>query len=100
MNKIELVITQKAFEDIDTISDYIAKDNIIVAKSVVEELFNTLYTLTEFPNIGKQKNGIADTSVMVFVHKKKYLIAYKIVNSTVVILRILTKYQDLFAVMN
>lgn len=100
MNNMELIITDEAYNDIDSISNYILKDNIQISKSVVDELFNTLYTSTEFPNIGKYKYGIKDNSVKIFIHKKQYLIAYKIFGNSLIILRILTNYQDIFAVLN
>ena len=100
MNKLKLVLTEETVKDINSISESVAKNNVILAKSVIDELFNTLYTLSEFPDIGKTKSDINNEPIRFFIHKKKYIFAYEITKDSVVILRVLADYQDILALLN
>ncbi|MBO6087977.1 type II toxin-antitoxin system RelE/ParE family toxin [bacterium] len=55
--------------------------------------------LSKFPNLGKHKIGINDKDILIFTVKQRYSIAYKIINDSIVILRVLSRYQDVFAIL-
>ena len=52
MNKLNLIITDRAKEDISIITDYIAKDNKNSAKAMSLYLYKICGDLAMFPNIG------------------------------------------------
>lgn len=79
MNDLKVSITGKAQKDIVTIADYISKDNPKAALDVTDNLRKIFKMLAAFPKAGIKKIGIK--------HKE------------IEILRVLTKYQDLFAVL-
>ena len=96
MNKLRLIITNEAFSDINLISDFIAKDNQIAAKNFIKNLFNCFETLIQFPDLGVFKNKITDKTVKIFIHNKNYLIAYKVLNDKLVILKVTNRYQNIY----
>ncbi len=55
--------------------------------------------LALFPESGVRKNSIKDKSVLIYITQKRYAIVYRIKNNNLQILRILTRYQDLFAIL-
>ena len=59
----------------------------------------TLAMLSEYPNAGVKKAGIKNPNVQVYTIKKKYNIVYKQKNNNIEILRVLNKYQNLFAIL-
>lgn len=81
------------------LSSYIAKDNIRAAIAVTKLFKKSIEKLSNFPNLGKHKNGIKDKDILIFTVKQRYSIAYKIVNGSIVVLRILSRYQDIFAIL-
>lgn len=100
MNKpLKILITDVAQNDIKTITDFIAKDNRKAAVSVVEIYKETFKMLSNFPSSGVNKVGIKYPDVLIFTLKKRYSIVYRVNGDTLEILRVLTRYQDLFAIL-
>ena len=100
MSKIlNILITEKAKEDIVKISDYIAKDNPKVAIDTLILFEKTFKMLALFPNAGVNKAILKDKSVLIYNVKKLYSIAYRINKNNIEIVRILTHYQDIFAIL-
>lgn len=95
MNKLKLIITQEAFNDLESISDYIANDNISASKNLINELFDSCDALCEFSNIGVRKECIKDKNVKFYIYKKQYFIAYKIDNDKLVVFKYTSRYQDI-----
>lgn len=96
MNNLEPEITAKAYNDIETISDYIAKDNKSAAIKFVKLFHKTFKTLCKHPNLGKSREDFTYLNVKFYVIKKNYLIVYRIVDDKILrILRVLTTYQDI-----
>ncbi len=93
--KLNLVISERAKQDLIEIADFIAKDNLKTAIAVVDLLRHYCETLTLFPNIGTQNSLIHIEGVRVFIAKWKYVIVYKIVDDDLVILKISNHYQDI-----
>ena len=96
MNKLELEITSKAYNDIEIITDYIAHDNIIAANKMAKLFLETFQVLSLHPNIGTIRKDFTYLDVKFYVLKKHYLIVYRVIDNTKLrILRVLTAYQDI-----
>lgn len=93
MNK--LVITEQAYNDIDLIVGYISNNNKPASKKILKLLHQACYLLVEFPNIGIKRPDFTYKNIMFYIVAKKYLIAYQIRQNEVLILRILSAYQDI-----
>ena len=99
MNKA-VFITGIAKEDITKISEYIAVDNKIASIKIVDDFYKTFELLSNFPETGVIKNDIKDKTVRIYTMKKNFAIVYRILNDNVEILRVLTRYQNIFAILN
>ncbi len=98
MNKLQLEITKCAYTDIETITDFIAKDNPKSAIKFAKLFYKAFSTLCIHPNLGITRKDFTYLDVKFFVLKKNYLIVYRITdNNTLRILRVLTTYQDICA---
>ena len=99
MNKqLKVFVTQKAQSDISQISDYISIDNKKAALSVVDMFYNSFKLLSNYPETGVVKNDIKDKTVRIYAVKKNFVIVYRIKDNQIEILRILTRYQNIFAI--
>ncbi len=98
-NRLSVLIAEPAQKDILEIVNFVAKDNPRAAIGIINIFESTFKMLAEFPASGVKKDGIKDKSVLIYTTKKRYSIAYRVKNNTLEILRILTTYQDLFAVL-
>lgn len=95
MNNLELEITSKAYNDIEIIADFIAKDNKSAANRMVKLFYKTFEMFLTHPNIGKTRKDFTYLDVKFYVVRKNYLIVYRIIdNKKLRILRVLTTYQD------
>jgi len=99
MNNLELIITEEAFNDIDVISNFISADNIAAAKKIIDMFFDCFNTLAEFPNMGVYKKEIKSKDTQIFILKKQYLIAYKIKNNKLIILKVSYRYQNIYNIL-
>ena len=99
MSNYKIITTDVAKEDIKNISSYIAKDNVRAAIAVTKLFKQSVEKLSSFPNLGKHKDGIKNKDILIYTVKQRYSIAYKIVNDSIVVLRILSRYQDVFAIL-
>ena len=99
MNK-SVLITGVAKEDITQISEYIAIDNKNASVKIVDDFYKTFELLSNFPETGSIKDGINDKTIRIYTMKKNFAIVYRIVNDKIEILRILTRYQNIFAILN
>ena len=98
MNNLELEITGKAYNDMELISEFIARDNKTAANKMLKLFYKTFETFLKHPNIGKSKPDFTYLDVKFYVVKKNYLIVYRIIdNKKIRILRVLTTYQDVCA---
>ena len=99
MNDLEREITSKAYNDIEIISDYIAKDNKTAATKFLRLFNNAFKTLCKHPYLGKSRDDFTYLDVKFYVVKKNYLVIYRIIdNKTLRILRVLTTYQDICSI--
>ncbi len=99
MSKLKLIIEIKAESDMELIADYIAKDNKNVASKMLKQFYKSFEKLSEYPNIGIKRPNFTYKDVKFYVIKKHYLIIYTIVEDTIHILRVLTAYQDICALL-
>ena len=99
MNNYKIITTNAAKEDIKNISSYIAKDNLRAAVAVIKLFKKSVEKLSDFPDLGKHKEGITDKDILIFTVKQRYSIAYKVKDNSVIVLRILSRYQDIFAIL-
>ena len=99
MNKAVL-ITGVAKEDITKIAEYIAVDNKSASIKIVDDFYKTLELLSNFPETGSIKNKLKDKTIRIYTMRKNFAIVYRILNDKIEILRVLTKYQNIFAILN
>lgn len=99
MNKLKLIIENKAESDMESIADYIAKDNKKAASETLKQFYKSFEKLSEYPNIGIKRPDFTYKDVKFYVIKKHYLIIYTVIEYTIHILRVLTAYQDICALL-
>lgn len=99
MSKLDLIITVSATSDMELIADYIAKDKKSVATKMLKLFQKSFETLSDHPELGVKRPDFTYKNIMFYIVKKRYVIAYKIHNNNLVILRVLTAYQDICALL-
>ncbi len=87
MKKFKIETKETAEQDLFDISDYIALDSEERSDFFVMQLWDKIYSLSEFPNMGISKDNIKN-GLKVLYHGK-YGIYYFIENNTISILRVL-----------
>lgn len=97
MNKV--LITNLAKSDILNIREYIEAKNPAAAQNFINSLVHILEMLAQYPQVGVKKFGIKNPNIQIYTIKKKYNIVYQQKNNNIEILRILNKYQNLFAIL-
>ena len=95
MNKLKLIITDRAKEDITIITDYIAQDNKSAAKAISAYLYKICSDLAMFPNMGISRPDFTYKDFKFYTIKKHYIIAYRVSDNNLYISRVLTGYQDI-----
>lgn len=98
MNK-DYKIKSKALEDITIIADRIKEDNEKAALKFVQVLYETFDKLAKFPNLGISRKDFTYKDVRFFVVKKHYLVVYNLENDFICILRVLSSYQNICALL-
>jgi len=99
MNKL-VFITDIAKEDITKIAEYIATDNKSASVKIVDDFYKAFELLSNFPETGSMKDDIKDKTIRIYTMKKNFAIVYRILNDKIEILRVLTRYQNIFAILN
>ncbi len=98
MNK-DYKIKSKALEDITIIADRIREDNEKATLKFVQVLYETFDKLAKFPNLGISRKDFTYKDVRFFVVKKHYLVVYNLENDFICILRVLSSYQNICALL-
>ncbi len=81
-----VIWSNEALLEFESITDYIAKDNLAAAKKLAEKIFDsTQVQLSRHPYIGRK--GRVENTYELVVHAS-YLLAYEVVSETVNILSI------------
>jgi toxin ParE1/3/4 len=101
MKKRTVVFLKKAEEDLDSITDYIASDNLRVARAFRDSIRETCALLLGMPGLGIFRSfGNPKFSDMRFWPLKgfeKYLIFYRITEQHLEVIRVLHGARDLSA---
>jgi len=96
----KVVITPKAYEDLEEIRDYIARDSEEIARKYVDKILLRIGTLSETPHLGislERKWGIP--TKYHFIICDSHLAFYKIENKRVNVYRILHGKRDYLAIL-
>ena len=99
MNNLNLIITEQAYNDMDLISDFIARDNVKAAEKHLNLLLKACCRLTKFPESGIKRPDFTYKDYRFYIVKKRYVIAYRVENNNLYISRVLTAYQDICALL-
>jgi len=99
MNKLNIIFSEQAYQDIELICNYISKDNHIAAKKLTNILIKSCDILAAFPDLGVKRLDLSNKNIMFFVVKRRYIIVYKIEKNNIYIIRILSSYQDIQALL-
>ena len=85
--KKQLEFTERAFRNIAAAEEFIAKDNPIAARKVVEAIYKTAEKLESFPELGRP--GRVPGTRELPLEKHPYTIAYRVRLSKVVVYGVL-----------
>jgi toxin ParE1/3/4 len=77
---MKLVLDDRALSDLEGIFDWIAKENPIAAKAVVERIFSSVEHLAKFPQMGHA--GLDPGSFEWVVPRLPYIVVYEIHRDT------------------
>lgn len=99
MNKLNLIIENAAESDMVAIAEYIAKDKRSAAAKMLKLFHISFDKLSTYPEIGFSRPDFTYKDVNFFVVKKHYLIVYKTTEKELHILRVLSVYQDICAML-
>ena len=81
---LELVWSEEALEDIESIATYIEKDSPVYAKAVVSKFFEKAEILRSFPELGRTVPEIDDEKIReLFIYS--YRLIYKIENNFILL---------------
>ena len=100
MKNRKIIITEKAEIDINNIEQFIAKDNVKAAKEFLNKLKNSFISISCYPRIGKNRPEFSgDNKILFLPVMTNYLIVYTIIDNDLHIVRVLTKYQNICAIL-
>ncbi|MGF2038428.1 MAG: type II toxin-antitoxin system RelE/ParE family toxin [Nostoc sp. CmiVER01] len=87
------IISPKASEDLSKIIDYFVKRNIDAGENFVDKFDKKCKYLANFPNMGRSYGNIKTD--LRGVPLDNYIILYRIINSGIEIIRVVSGYQNL-----
>ena len=86
-SSVKIKVTQKAWDDISSIEEYISKDNVSAAQATIQKTLDSSKNLVEFPNMGR--TGRVPMTRELVVSGTPFIIIYTVRQNTIFILRIL-----------
>ena len=92
------VLTEHAAADIREIWEFIAVDDPVAAERVLDELEEAMAHLVEHPALGHRREDLTDAKVR-FWRVRSYLIVYDPETRPLEILRVLSGFRDLTALL-
>lgn len=98
MCKLDVIITPTAELDLQSIFEYIAKDNLHKAEEMLNVFEDKFNLLAVFPNSGVKKVYFIKRDVRLAIVAKHYQIIYVVKDEILYVLRVLSGYQDIFPV--
>ncbi len=101
MNRLKIIITDRAQSDIRKIKNYISKDNKSASKSFAIKLKNSFINLSAYPRLGKSRPEFSgNTNILFLPVMKNYLVVYYISQEKIYIVRVLSNYQNICSILN
>ena len=94
-DKLKIIITRPAYNDMQNILEYISQDNKLAASKLLDLFEEKFENIVCFRNIGYKTNFLSNNTRVCIV-AKHYQIVYTTDNKNLYIQRILTGYQDIF----
>ena len=88
------ILSEEALSDLDEIWLYIAGDNPRAADRVIDEIYQAIYKLAEFPGMGHLREDLIDEPLR-FWGIYRYLIIYRGAAQPIEIVRVLSSYRDI-----
>lgn len=98
MNSHNFIISPEARDDLLNIQDYIAKNNFQAAETVIDAVFVACAKLAQYPLMGHTRSDLTDRNVR-FWSIYSYLIIYDARTSPISIVRVLSGYRDISAIL-
>ena len=86
-------ISLRANADIESLCDYIAKDNPAAAETLDERIHQVIRLLARFPGMGHTRPDVPDERYR-FHSVGNYVIAYRVDGKTLVVVRVLHGARD------
>jgi plasmid stabilization system protein ParE len=86
-------ISRQADADIESICDFIARDNPLAADRLDEKIHQTVKTLSEFPGMGHGRSDVRDERFR-FWSVGNYVIAYRLERDELLVVRVLHGARD------
>ncbi len=86
---LNIEYSNKSEIDLEDILDFIAEDSVLIALSYLEKMQKSIELISENPNIGlpcKNKHIKLECRILIF---EAYLIFYKVLKESILIIRIL-----------
>ncbi|MFP4148304.1 MAG: type II toxin-antitoxin system RelE/ParE family toxin [Nitriliruptoraceae bacterium] len=88
------VLSHEAITDLRDIYDYIAADDPVAARRVLEDIRTAIRRLADHPGLGHLREDLADEALRVWtVHS--YLVIYRPDARPLQIVRVLSGYRDI-----
>ncbi len=87
------IISPEANQDLEEIIDYFTSRNIDAGERFVDEFNKKCRYLANFPNMGRSYADIKD--YLRGVPIESYIILYRVIDSGIEILRVISGYRDL-----
>jgi plasmid stabilization system protein ParE len=88
------ILSAEALSDLDEIWLYIASDSPKAADRVIDEIYETIYRLAEFPGMGHLREDLIDEPLR-FWSVYQYLIIYRADAQPIEIVRVVSGYRDI-----
>ncbi len=95
---MDFVFSPEAREDLNDIWDYIAEDNVDAADKVRDKIFDACEMLVRMPEIGHVRQDLVPLPVR-FWPVLSYLIVYRSESKPLQIVRVLSGYRDIQALL-
>lgn len=91
---VEIILTELAWDDLDTITDFIAQDSIRYAQEFSDQVFERIEGLKAHPRMGRKVPSYNNEDFRELI-LNDYRIMYRIYSATeIIILRIIHGAQD------
>lgn len=93
------VVTLQAEQDITEIAAYIAADNRQAAERFVRDCYEAIAQVAERPGIGHSRPDLTSRAVRFWTINRRYMVVYRGDAPIIQILRVLSGYRDLAAIL-